>query len=266
MDDVVVEEPLEIRIGGETVAITMRTPGDDERLVLGFLFSEGIIGNVDDVGTVAHCGRPGEEGYGNVIDVSPGPGVALDTDRVLHARRGTLITSACGICGRRSIADLLERTGRVDPSLEVALGVVRSSTERLRELQPRFDRTGGIHGAAACSTDGSIVAAAEDVGRHNAVDKVIGALLLERAIGQSSLEPPPAVLTVSGRISFEIAQKTAAAGIPVLTGVSAPTSLAIDLCQDAGIALVGFVRDGRLNVYTHAERVGGLPEVRTSVR
>ncbi len=247
VDLVAVEEPLEIRLAGDPLAVTMRTPGEDRFLALGFLFAEGVIASVDDVGSAAHCGRPGDEGYGNVIDVVPAPGVTLDPSRLEGTRRGTLTTASCGVCGRRSIDDLIARVGVVDAEIVVPREVLASAPERLEEGQARFAHTGGMHAAAASSATGETIALAEDVGRHNAVDKVLGHLLHERA-GAS-------ILAVSGRVSFEIVQKAAAARIPVIAAVSAPTSLAVDLAERAGITLAAFVRGGRLNVYTHTRRV-----------
>ncbi|MCI0670056.1 MAG: formate dehydrogenase accessory sulfurtransferase FdhD [Myxococcaceae bacterium] len=260
-DSVAVEEPLEIRVAGEPVAITMRTPGDDARLAVGFLFSEGIVRSIDDVGTVAPCGRPGDEGYGNVVDVTPAPGVVLDVERVETSRRGTLTTAACGVCGRRAVDDLLARCGRVTEATRVPASLVAEAPVILRRTQALFSRTGGVHGAAALGAGGEVLAAFEDVGRHNAVDKVVGELLHTRRIGTHTLERPspggprPAVLVVSGRASFEMVQKAAMAGIPVVASVSAASSLAVDLAERTGIALATFVRDGRFNLHTHPMRV-----------
>lgn len=248
-DHVAVEEPLEIRVAGEPVAVTMRTPGDDARLAVGFLFAEGIIGSIDDVGTVAHCGRPGDEGFGNVIDVLPGAGVALDPERLQRSRRGTLTTAACGVCGRRSIADLVERCRPLDAGPQVAADTISAAVQRMKEAQPAFQTTGGTHAAAACLPDGGLVCGYEDVGRHNAVDKVVGALLYGRQVGV------PAFLCVSGRTSFEIIQKAAAARVPVVVSVSAASSLAIDLAAACRITLCAFVRGPGMSVYTHPERI-----------
>lgn len=247
-DAIAVEEPLEIRLAGDPLAVTMRTPGEDRHLAVGFLFAEGIIGGLADVGSVAHCGRPSDEGFGNAIDVLPGPGVTFDTTRLEGTRRGTLTTASCGVCGRRSIDDLLARVGVVDREVVVPFEVVASSPARLAEGQRRFAHTGGVHAAALQRADGAVRASAEDVGRHNAVDKVVGRMLYD------GIEDA-AILAVSGRVSFEIVQKAAAAGVPIVTAVSAPTSLAIDLADRAGITLAAFVRDGRANVYTHGARI-----------
>ncbi len=269
-DWVAIEEPLEIRVATEPVAITMRTPGDDERLALGFLLSEGIIRSIDDVGSIAHCGRPGEEGFGNVIDVTAAPGVSLDVDKVQASRRGTLTTSACGVCGRRSVDDLLSICGEVPFGGTVDVRVIAGATERLRDVQRNFSRTGGVHAAAALNASGEVLAAFEDVGRHNAVDKVVGALLSERVLPLDLFgrlaqrqEPPapnrvPALLVVSGRASFEIVQKATVARIPIVASVSAASSLAIDLAKRSRVTLAAFVRGGGLNVYTHPDRISGL--------
>jgi len=257
-DAVAVEEPLEIRVDGDTVAVTMRTPGRDADLALGFLFAEGLIAGAEDVGTVAHCGRPGEEGYGNVLDVRSGAGGRIDAERVLEGRRWVTTSAACGVCGRRSIDGLLERCGAVDASTRIPAELVAAAVGRLGSVQPAFARTGGLHAAAISAADGTLLSAAEDVGRHNAVDKAVGALLRVRALGASRHAPPgpaPALLAVSGRTSFEIVQKAAAARLAVVAGVSAPSSLAVDLAENMRIALLGFVRDGRLNVYSNRWRL-----------
>ncbi len=264
LDEVAVEEPLEIRVDGERVAVTMRTPGADADLALGFLFAEGIIGGAGDVGSVSHCGRPGDEGYGNVLDVRSAGGAPIDVERVLEGRRWAVTSSACGVCGRRSIEGLLERVGRIERATRIAERAVAACVERLRSAQPIFGRTGGLHAAAAFAEDGALLASAEDVGRHNAVDKVVGALLRAGAVARGA---PPAVLAVSGRSSFEIVQKAAAARIAVVASVSAPSSLAVDLAERAGIALAGFVRGGRLNVYANAWRLtDGAADTRPSPR
>ncbi|MDY7231290.1 formate dehydrogenase accessory sulfurtransferase FdhD [Hyalangium rubrum] len=264
-DSVAVEEPLEIRVSGDTVAITMRTPGQDRELAVGFLFSEGIIRSVEDLGGVAYCGRPGEEGWGNILEVTPAPGLVLEVERVSAARRGTLTTAACGVCGRRSVEDLMAVCSPVAMGLVLAPEVVARATERLREVQRNFARTGGVHAAVALDARGEMLSSAEDVGRHNAVDKVVGALVLGGTVRSSRAsvsgtvartERPPAVLVVSGRASFEIVQKAAVARIPVVASVSAASSLAIDLAERSGVTLATFVRGGRFNVYTHPARLG----------
>jgi FdhD protein len=263
-DFLAVEEPLEIRVDGEAIAVTMRTPGQDGDLALGFLLSEGLVAGASDVGSVAHCGRPGEEGYGNVIDVRSAGGHRIDAERVLEGRRWVAGTSACGVCGRRTLDDLLARCGPVEAATRLPVARVSAMVARLGEVQPVFARTGGLHAAAAFAADGAILAAAEDVGRHNAVDKVVGALTRSGAVGRrapgGATGNLPALLAVSGRAGFEIVQKAAAAGIPFVASVSAPTSLAVELAGSARIALLGFVRDGRLVVYASGWRLEGGAE------
>ncbi len=256
LDAVAVEEPLEIRIDGEAVATTMRTPGADADLALGFLFAEGILSGAADVSAVAPCGRPGDEGYGNVIDVRSAAGMRLDPERLLEGHRVAPITSACGVCGRRAIEGLAARIRPLDATRRVAPALLVAAVEAISRSQPAFVRTGGLHAAVLLAEDGALLAAAEDVGRHNAVDKVIGALLRAGRIGAGAAPGQgPAVLAVSGRTGFEIVQKAAAAGVPAVASISAPTSLAVDLAAAAGIALAGFVRGGSMNVYAHAERL-----------
>jgi len=257
---VAVEEPLEIRIAGDTVAITMRTPGADHALAAGFLLSEGIIRSVDDLGTLSHCGRTDQEGYGNALDILPAPGGQLVWERVTASRRGTLTSAACGVCGREQIDDLLARVETLGEAAPVDAALVASAPDRLRAAQRAFDRTGGTHAAMVLAADGTVLAVHEDVGRHNAVDKAIGALVLAGVIGPCRSPAPgprPALLVVSGRSSFEMVQKTAMARIPVLASVGAATSLAVDLAERAGVALATFVRGGSFNLYTHGQRIRG---------
>jgi FdhD protein len=254
-DALAIEEPLEIRVAGETLAITMRTPGDDAALALGFLLAEGVVKTRDDVGAVAHCGRPDEEGYGNVIDVTPGPGAKLELERVERMRRGTLTTSACGVCGRRSIDDLLTLAGRVPSGPALDAKVLAEATALLAAHQPIFAQTGGVHAAAVLSAEGAVLASAEDVGRHNAVDKVLGALLKAGSVPARRGAGEPAVLVVSGRASFEIIQKAAMAKLAAVACVSAASSLAVDLADQAGLTLAAFVRDGGWALYTHPARL-----------
>jgi FdhD protein len=252
VDEVAVEEPLEIRVAGDPLAITMRTPGDDRELALGFLYAEGVIASLDDVGSAAHCGRVGEEGFGNVIDVLPAPGTALAPERVMGARRGTVVSSSCGVCGRLSIDDLADRCRRIDDDVTIDAATLLHIVAALRPDQRIFARTGGVHAAGLFDPTGSLLALREDVGRHNAVDKVVGSLLFER-----SLPARGRVLAVSGRASFEIVQKAVVAGIPIVASVSAASSLAIDLAARMNVTLAAFVRNGGMNVYAGLERVVG---------
>ena len=250
-DRVAVEEPLEIRVSGETLAMTMRTPGHDRELALGFLFAEGLIASAADVSALAHCGRPGDEGWQNTIEVTPAPGVVIDPEAQGLTRRGTLTSAACGVCGRRSIDDLLARCVTPVTPRAVSARVITAAVASLRDGQPLFRETGGSHGAALFTLAGAHVATYEDVGRHNAVDKLVGARLIA---GGGPLSEH--LLVVSGRASFEIVQKARAAGVPVVASVSAPSTLAVELARRAGLVLAGFVRGESLTVYAGEERVG----------
>ena len=251
-DTLATEEPMEIRAGGpgqeaEAVAVTMRTPGGDFELAVGFLFTEGLIAP-GDVRRVAYCDNlPGEDQRYNVVSVTLER--PFDHDR-LH--RNFYATSSCGICGKAALEDVEVRCDRVAPGPEIDVGVLMSLPDRLRAGQKVFDRTGGLHAAGLFAADGELLSVREDVGRHNAVDKVIGEQLLA---GRIPLEGH--VLQVSGRASFEIVQKAAVAGIPIASAVSAPSSLAVEAGERFGMTIVGFVRDGRCNVYSHPERVSG---------
>jgi FdhD protein len=252
LDDIVAEEPLEIRAQGDTLAITMRTPGSDRELAVGFLFAEGVIGSRDDVGSVAHCGRPDQEGYGNTIDVVAAPGFLMEVEKLSATRRGTITTAACGVCGRRSVDDVIDRcTPQKIANAMIAAATITSAMESLRSRQPNFARTGGVHAAAIHDARGAALASFEDIGRHNACDKSVGKLLLEGKIPGNEA----ALLVVSGRASFEVIQKASAAMIPVVASVSAASSLAIDLARAAGITLCGFARGGSMTVYSHPERL-----------
>jgi FdhD protein len=249
-DFVVVEEPLDIRVSGDTLAVTMRTPGHDRELVLGFLWAEGIIGALDDVAAIAHCGRPGDEGYGNTIEVTPAAGARLRLPEEPMARRGTLTTSACGVCGRRTVDDLLARCAPLAPGGAMRRGAIADAIGGLRARQPVFARSGGCHAASLVTFAGEHVTTFEDVGRHNAVDKVIGATLLAGGLPARSH-----ALVVSGRTSFEIVQKAVVAGIPIVISVSASSSLAVDVATRAGSTLVGFARGADFVVYAGAQRI-----------
>jgi FdhD protein len=249
-DELVTEEPLELRVHGprqEPVpfVVTMRTPGNDFELAAGFCLTEGICNRVDDITQIAYCtGGEGQQLY-NVVTVLLRDGISADA----HAHR-FLANSSCGICGKAALDDVGVRCAPVGDGPSVGAELVTSLPDRLASRQRLFDKTGGLHAAARFTADGELVAVREDVGRHNALDKLIGNALLERALPLSS-----DVLLVSGRLSFELVQKAAVAGIAVLCAVSAPSSLAVAAAERFNQTVIGFVRDGRCNVYTHPERV-----------
>ena len=246
-DELAVEEPLEIRIASDPLAITMRTPGHDHELVAGFLLAEGLIRSRADLGGIRHCARPDIEGAHNTIDVLPAPGAVLEVEAT---RRGTLTTSACGMCGRKLITDLL---ARLQPSSELVpfrRSFIAGLASELSQQQPSFQRTGGLHAAGIAFEPGGLCVVREDVGRHNAVDKAIGRLLLD-----DRLPALGAVLVVSGRTSFEIVQKALAAGLCGVVGVSAPSSLAMSTAARFDLLLCGFARGDAFNVYAGAERL-----------
>jgi FdhD protein len=248
-DLVAAEEPLEIRLQGESFAIVMRTPGDDQALAAGFLFSERVIRDSAEIGAVEHCRHPDRAEAHNVVDVFL-RGAAVERGRdLLTRRRRVTANSSCGVCGRASIDDLSGDLTPIDCDAHIASSLIAFLPGRLREMQTTFSDTGGLHGAALFALDGTVLGAAEDVGRHNAVDKIVGRRLLDERHAADS------ILMVSGRVSFEIVQKAWLARIPVLAAVSAPTSLAVDLARAAGITLLGFVRDNAFNAYAHAERI-----------
>jgi FdhD protein len=232
-DAVAVEEPLEIRIGGEPLAVTMRTPGQDEELALGFCLSEGIP---------ATAATPPADLAANTIEVEA---PAFDRARV---QRSFYTSSSCGVCGKGALEAVAVEAARVESRLAVPAELVAALPERLR--QPTFEATGGLHATGLFSREGELLCVREDVGRHNAMDKVIGWAFLA-----GRLPLAEAILCVSGRLSFELVQKAAVAGCPLLVAVGAPSSLAVELGRDRGITLCGFVRGGRLNVYTEPWRV-----------
>lgn len=248
-DWISVEEPLEIRLAGDTYAVTMRTPGHDPELAAGFLLSEGLVASRSDLGSLRHCGDPDSEGYGNVLDVLPAPGFAFELPETNPGRR-TRVSAACGVCGRRTIDDLLERAKPLDDGSPIAARTIHALADQLVGEQAHFSKTGSLHAAALSDTSGQFRVVREDIGRHNAVDKVLGRLLFDAALGE-----PGRLLVVSGRSSFEIVQKAAVAGIAAVVSVSAPSSLAIETAARMNIALVGFARSGRFNVYHGAERI-----------
>ena len=250
-DTLVVEEPLEIRVNGRPITVTMRTPGSDIELAQGFLLTEGVIANRDDVQTVRYCRGATEEGVNtyNVLDVTLAPGVEMpDVD----VTRNFYTTSSCGVCGKASLdaVQLSSRHGPGDDPSTVAAETLSAMPDKLRAAQKVFASTGGLHGAALFNTDGSMLTVREDIGRHNAVDKVIG-----WALEADRIPLTGTVLLVSGRASFELTQKAVMAGIPVLAAVSAPSSLAVDLASQSGLTLVAFLRGESMNLYTRPDRV-----------
>jgi FdhD protein len=252
-DTLAVEEPLEIRVNGEPFSVTMRTPGHDLDLVLGFLVAEGVVRRADQARSAIHCPDAARDEDGrptyNVVDVTLAPGVA-GPERV----RQRQVSSACGICGTQSIDAVRARSPYDVTADQVRLPaeLVAGLPERLRQAQRVFDSTGGLHAAGLFTAAGELLCLREDVGRHNAVDKVVG-----WAFTQGRLPLAGQVLQVSGRASFELVQKAWVAGCPVLAAVSAPSSLAADLATDAGMTLVGFSRGASFNVYAGEQRIAG---------
>jgi FdhD protein len=233
-DEVAVEEPLEIRVDGAAIAVTMRTPGDDEELALGFLHGEGLIDSPRAVGPSAGL-------EANIVEVA-GPLLREPGTRSFYA------TSSCGVCGKGALEEVAVHAERLPDGPVIERELLAALPDRLR--QPTFARTGGLHATGLFSVDGELLLVREDVGRHNAMDKVIG-----RALRDGLVPLHDHVLCVSGRLSFELVQKAAVAGAPVLVGVGAPSSLAVRLADDRNMTLAGFARGGRVNVYTATERV-----------
>jgi len=259
-DSVAVEEPLEIRLAYSTpdgratrsISITMRTPGNDNELAAGFLFGESIIQQPGDIASIELCGPPApDSGNHNVVRVELGPNVNVDLDRL---QRHFYTSSSCGVCGKTSL-DALRVIG-VEPLLDndtaFNKNILTAVPNTFRESQATFDKTGGLHAAAAFSKVGELVVTMEDIGRHNAVDKVVGALLLDGKLPAADLG-----LMVSGRASFELMQKALVAGIPLLAAVSAPSSLAVQLAREFDMTLVGFLRGDTFNIYSGERRITG---------
>lgn len=254
-ETLVVEEPLEIRLNGSPVTVTMRTPGSDVELAQGFLLTEGVIGRREDVVAVRYCkgASPDDSGLSqntyNVLDVTLAADVAAPD---LDVTRNFYTTSSCGVCGKASLeaVRVISRHAPGDDPATVSAETLSALPDRLRDAQKVFASTGGLHGAALFATDGNMLVVREDIGRHNAVDKVIG-----WALEQGRIPLTGTVLLVSGRASFELTQKAVMAGIPVMAAVSAPSSLAVDLASQSGLTLVAFLRGDSMNVYTRTDRV-----------
>jgi FdhD protein len=251
------EEPLDVRLHGRSFAVIMRTPGEDRALAAGFLLAERIIRSAADIGAIEHCRHPDQSRAHHVVDVFLIGDAAARVPALLEQRRQVVANSSCGICGRATVDELASDIAPLHATCTMTLEALRELPGRLRARQTRFDETGGLHGAALFSSEGALLGSAEDVGRHNAVDKVIGALLLDETHGRSPFSGA-AALMVSGRVSFEIVQKAWLAGIEIVAAISAPTSLAIELAETAGITLLGFVRESGLNLYTHPGRIAGV--------
>ncbi len=247
-DAVAREEPLALQLGSQSLAVVMRTPGDDEELATGFLVTERVVACASDVVAVRHCTlAPSPEAVDNVIRVTLAPEIEVDLDAL---RRNLYASSSCGICGKATLESVLAVAPPLDDPTRLPPAFFRDLPEQLRRGQATFARTGGLHAAALFQADGRLCVVREDIGRHNAVDKVVG-----WAARSGRLPLSGHVLLVSGRISYEIVQKALAARIPVVAAVSAPSSLAVDLAREARMALVGFLREGRFNVYGHRDRV-----------
>jgi FdhD protein len=279
-DRAATEEPLEVRLHGRPFAVIMRTPGADRELAAGFLLAERVLRSADDLGTIEYCTevRPAEAGRyrrpdvhaeagpdvhaeagdvraeskraENIVNVTLANGSADTVDRFLADRRQVMTNSSCGLCGRLTIESLRSEVPPLDCDWTIDHTTLASLPERLRASQGVFDETGGLHAAGLFTPDGTLEAVAEDVGRHNAVDKVIGRMLMQERLPLSRH-----LLFVSGRTSFEIVQKALLAGVPIVASVSAPSTLAIDLARESGVTLAGFVRGDRFNIYAHPDRI-----------
>ena len=250
-DTLAAEEPLEIRVAGRPLTVTMRTPGDDFDLARGFLVSEGVVSAASDIAAIVYCAGATADGVNtyNVLDVLLDDGVAAPDPSL---ERNFYTTSSCGLCGKASL-EAVRTIGKWsvdrDP-LRLTAETIATLPEKLRAAQRVFDRTGGLHGAALFDADGELLCVREDVGRHNAVDKVIG-----WAFGADRLPLTGTTLMVSGRASFELVQKAVMAGVPALAAVSAPSSLAVDLARETGLTLIGFLRGSSMNIYSGVERI-----------
>ena len=244
-DDIAVEAPLEIRVGGKALTVVMRTPGHDEELARGFLFAESLVDGCDDIVGITRPERLTGDERGNVVDVTLRPGARAPAgERLFYA------SSSCGVCGKNAISTLRVRAPLSTSSLRVAAATLSTLPDRLRAAQPMFASTGGVHASGLFAADGTLELVREDVGRHNALDKLIG-----WALERGRLPLGDRLLVVSGRVSYEIVQKAIAAGLPLIAAVGAPSTLAIELAEEFGVTLIGFVRDAGMNVYAHADRL-----------
>lgn len=254
-DLLAVEEPLEIRLGfgdpasreQRSLAVTMRTPGHDFELTLGFLFTEGIIHSMQDVMDIQYCTDLGRQETENVVRVELHPHVAVDFQKL---QRHVYTTSSCGVCGKASLEAVQQQCSVITSSVSILATIIQQLPLTLEQEQTTFKHTGGLHASGIFSIAGELLLLREDVGRHNALDKVIGAYVMRNKIPMHAT-----LLLVSGRASFELVQKAAMAGIPVLAAVGAPSSLAVELAQQTGMTLIGFLRNNRFNIYSGSERI-----------
>jgi len=243
-DDIVIEEPLEIRVNGDSLSVTMRTPGDDFDLAVGLLRTEGIIRTREEIGTIAYCPDEDQPELKNIVNV-----VLVDARRKIESSRRLWSNSSCGLCGKATLEAIHQVCEPIASSITVSRDLLFSLPLRLRQAQANFERTGGIHAVGLFDPQGSLLVLREDIGRHNAVDKVLGAALL------GGLSLSDTIMMVSGRLGFEIAQKGLVAGVPVVASISAASSLAIELATEFGMTTIGFLRGRSMNVYSHPERI-----------
>jgi FdhD protein len=243
-DDVVIEEPLEVRVNGDSLSVTMRTPGNDFDLAVGLLWTEGVIRSREEIGTIAYCPDEEQPELKNIVNVT-----LVDAERRIESSRRMWSNSSCGLCGKATLDAIRQTCRPIASRIVVSSELLFSLPGRLREAQANFERTGGIHAVGLFDLQGSLLVLREDIGRHNAVDKVLGAALL------GGLSLADTVLMVSGRLGFEIAQKALVAGVPVVASISAASSLAIELATDFGMTTIGFLRGRSMNVYSHAHRI-----------
>ena len=245
------EEPLEIRVKGESIVVTMRTPGHDKELAIGFLLAEGVITNSSDVLEIAYCQQGEASLHKNILNVFLSPEVEINLDRL---KRNVYASSSCGLCGKASIESLqniFEPLNKIETVISV--DKILTLAQKLRAKQSTFDKTGGLHAAGIFDRNGELLVLREDIGRHNAVDKILGHLFLKNRMPLEDC-----VLMVSGRASFEIIQKSLAGRVGIICAVSAPSSLAVDMAKESGQTLIGFLRERKFNVYSHKERISGI--------
>ena len=245
------EEPLEIRVKGESIVVTMRTPGHDEELAIGFLLAEGVITNSSDVLEIAYCQQGEASLHKNILNVFLSPEVEINLDRL---KRNVYASSSCWLCGKASIESLqniFEPLNKIETVISV--DKILTLAQKLRAKQSTFDKTGGLHAAGIFDRNGELLVLREDIGRHNAVDKILGHLFLKNRMPLEDC-----VLMVSGRASFEIIQKSLAGRVGIICAVSAPSSLAVDMAKESGQTLIGFLRERKFNVYSHKERISGI--------